>query len=178
MRRLSPQFAASIALGLSVVTGGAWAQSASVALQTDYLMTLEAPIEAPQAVGQRLIVNVPTGGTVHGPRINGSIIPPAGDWLIPMPDGSLRLDVRGTIKTDDGELILVEYNGIIAMSKESGDRFGKGEALSSQDAYFITAPRFTTASKKYAWLNQIQAVGKMVSVQVGKTVKYDVFAAH
>jgi hypothetical protein len=33
-----------------------------------------------------------------------------------------------------------------------------------------------TTSAKYAWLNQIQAVGKMVSVQRGVAIKYDVFA--
>jgi len=29
-----------------------------------------------------------------------------------MPDGSRRLDVRFTIKTDDNEFIFVEYGGI------------------------------------------------------------------
>lgn len=178
MKTLPILSACSIALGLGLVAGGAWAQSATVAIQTDYLMTLEAPIDAPQVVGQRLIINIPAGGSVHGPKINGTLIPPAGDWLIPMPDGSLRLDVRGTIKTDDGEIIFVEYNGIIAMTKDGGERFNKGEAIGPQDAYFVTAPRFMTTSKKYAWLNQIQAVGKMVSVQAGKAVKYDLFAVH
>jgi hypothetical protein len=36
-------------------------------------------------------------------------------------------------------------------------------------------PQFTTGSKKYEWLNQIQAVGKMVSVQRGTKIKYDWF---
>jgi len=30
-------------------------------------------------------------------------------------------------------------------------------------------------SKKYDWLNQIQAVGKMVSIQRGVKIKYDWF---
>jgi hypothetical protein len=140
-------------------------------------MTLEAQIDAPQAVGQRVVVNVP-GGTVHGPKINCVVIPPGGDWFTPMPDGTLRLDVRLTIKTDDGELILVEYGGVVVPTKDGGERFNKGEQISSQDAYFITAPRFTTASKNYEWLNQIQAVGKMVSVQATKMVKYDIFELH
>jgi len=91
-----------------------------------------------------------------------------------MPDGTSRLDVRGTIKTDDGELILVETSGVIVSSKEAMDRFNKGEAVSSKDEYFITAPKFTIGSKKNEWLNLIQAMGKMVSVQNTK-VKYDVF---
>jgi hypothetical protein len=45
------------------------------------------------------------------------------------------------------------------------DRFAKGEVITSKDEYFVTAPRFTTASKKYGWINHLQAVGKMVAVQ-------------
>ena len=93
-----------------------------------------------------------------------------------MPDGSLRLDVRATIKTDDGEIILVTYSGVVANNKEIMDRFNNGEVLTSKDGwYFITAPQFTTGSKKYEWLNQIQAVGKMVSIQRGVKIKYDWF---
>jgi hypothetical protein len=83
--------------------------------------------------------------------------------------------VRATIKTDDGELILVEYNGVIVSSKEVMDRFNKGEVTTSNDEYFVTAPRFTTASKKYEWINQLQAVGKMVSIK-NTSIKYDIFA--
>ena len=53
------------------------------------------------------------------------------------------------------------------------DRFSKGEVISSQDEYFVTAPRFTTASKKYEWINQLQAIGKMVSVRNTK-IKYGI----
>lgn len=154
------------------------AQTPTVTVTTDYLMTLEAPLDpAFQAVGGRLIVNVPAGGTVHGPKINGTLIPPSGDWLIPQPDGSLRLDVRATIKTDDGELIFTEYSGVIVPTKELNDRFAKGEVIKSDEEYFIVAPKFTTASKKYEWINQIQAVGKMISVQNTK-IKYSIFAVH
>ena len=165
----------SAALGL-LLAPPAFAQNPSVSIATEYLMTLEAPLDpAFQPMGSRLVVNVTPGGTVRGPKINGALIAPGGDWLYIMPDGSLRLDVRATIKTDDGELILVEYGGIIVPSKEVMDRFNKGEVIASKDEYFITAPRFTTASKKYAWLNHLQAVGKMVSVQKTK-IKYDLFA--
>ena len=101
-------------------------------------------------------------------------VPPTGDWLVPLGEGHLRLDVRGTIKTDDGELILFEYYGVLSFPKEAFDRALKGEVVTAKDGYFITAPIFTTASKKYAWLTQIQAVGKMTSVKVGKFVKYDI----
>ena len=40
-----------------------------------------------------------------------------------------------------------------------------------------TAPTFQTSAPKYAWLNGVQAVAKMVEVKArdGGYVKYDVF---
>lgn len=144
-----------------VLPGAASADSPAVSVETEYLMTLELPIDPTfQAVGPRVVANVLAGGTVHGPKINGTVIAPAGDWASPMPDGSFRLDVRATIKTDDGDFVLIEYGAVAALSKEVFDRFNKGEVVTSNDAYWISAPRFTTSSKKYGWLNQIQAVEK------------------
>ncbi len=161
-------------MGLAILGEVASAQSPTVSIEAEYLMTLEAPLDPPQAVGSRLIYNLPIGGSVHGPKINGSIIPPAGDWLIPLADGSLRADVRLTIKTDDGELIFFEASGVVVLAKEAMDRFNKGEVLTFKDEYFVTASKFSTASKKYEWLNHLQAVGKLVTSQATK-IKADYF---
>jgi hypothetical protein len=126
------------------------------------LGTPEAQIDPAQAVGARFIFNV-TSGTIQGPKINGTVVGPSGDWGMPMPDGSFRLDVRSTIKTNDGAFIFVEYNGVVFASKEETGRFFKGDTITAKDEYFLTAPRFTTASKTYDWLNKVQAVGKMVT---------------
>jgi Protein of unknown function (DUF3237) len=165
---------ASMAVGLAVPVGAASAQSPTVSIQTDYLMTIELMLDPPQEVGPRRIVNVP-GGWAHGPKLNGRFIQPTADWLIPQPDGSLRIDVRGTIRTDDDEIIFVETNGVIVRSKEVVDRFNNGEVITSKDEYFMTTTRFTTASNKYGWINQFQAIGKLVSRQKNGPLKYDVF---
>jgi len=148
-------------------------------IETEYLMTYVAPLDAPIAVdGALQIFNVPSGGWANGPKIKGTMVSPGGDWLRPMPSGVFRLDVRATIRTDDGADIYVSYNGIIQHSAESAERLMKGEVLTDKDVpYFVTAPTFQTSSEKYAWLNGVQAVGKMVEVKVGAGgyVKYDVF---
>ena len=61
--------------------------------------------------GTRTIVQV-LGGRFDGPRLKASVQTPAGDWITNRKDGTYRLDVRLTLKTDDGALILVTYNGI------------------------------------------------------------------
>ncbi len=146
----------------------------TVSIYTEYLATMDVELDPPQMVGQRMIFNT-ASGTISGPKISGTLVDPSADWLIPMPDGSLRLDVRATIKTGEGEFILTEYNGVIVISKEVTERLSKGEAITYKDAYFITTPRFTTASKTYDWLNKTQAIGKMVSMD-SKNLRYDLFA--
>jgi hypothetical protein len=112
---------------------------------------------APQ--GTRTIVQV-LGGRLEGPRIKASVQAPAGDWITNRADGSYRLDVRLTLRTDDGALILATYNGI-------GHTTAAGASLR-------TAPLFETGDPRYAWLTRLQAVG--VGERVGTAVKYEIFA--
>jgi len=126
-------------LATAVATGSAQELKPTVEVRSAYLMTLEAPVDPPQFLGARRVVNVPAGGTIRRPRINGTIVAPAGDWLYP--DGSSRLDVRLTIQTDDNELIFMEYGGVMPFPKEAADRLTKGEALTHADGYFLTLIR-------------------------------------
>ena len=109
--------------------------------------------------GTRTIVQVVVG-RFEGPRIKASVQAPAGDWITNRADGSYRLDVRLTLKTDDGALILVTYNGI-------------GQATDA-GASLRMAPLFETGDSRYVWLTRLQAVG--VGERVGTTVKYDIYA--
>jgi hypothetical protein len=163
---------------LSVVAaflGIAWAQTTEIT--TEYLMTLYAPLDPPQRIDNTLLIYNVREGWVKGPKISGKLIAPGGDWLRAMPGGSFRLDVRGTIKTDDDALVYIAYNGVISMSKETFDRLMKGETLTSKDLYFISAPTMQTSSEKYAWLNHVQCVGKIIEVKMveNRFVKYDIF---
>ncbi|MBX9631712.1 MAG: DUF3237 domain-containing protein [Burkholderiales bacterium] len=147
----------------------------------EYLMTYKALLEPGYAIDNTLvIVNVLPGGWAKGPNINGSFIPPGGDWLRVMPAGVLRLDVRATLKTDEGDLIYVTYNGIIQHSEASAAKLNAGEKFTHKDIdYFVTAPTFQTASKKYDYLNRVQIINKFVEARLGKGgesyVMYDVF---
>lgn len=146
-------------------------------ITTEYLMTLYAPLDPPQRIDNTLLIYNVREGWVKGPKISGKLIAPGGDWLRAMPGGSFRLDVRGTIKTDDDALVYIAYSGVISMSKETFDRLMKGETLTSKDLYFISAPTMQTSSEKYAWLNHVQCVGKIIEVKMveDRFVKYDIF---
>ena len=68
---------------------------------------------------------------------------------MPMPDGGYRLDVRASIKTNDGEFIFVEYSGVVVSSKEVNDRYLKSDVVTAKEQYFFSAPTFTTESNNY-----------------------------
>ena len=149
-------------------------------LDTEYIMTLYATMDPPQRIDDTLSIFAVTGGWAAGPQINASIIQPAADWIQRTPDGSSRIDVRLTLKTDDGALIYVSYNGVIRHTETGRDRLAKGEIVTSTDSYAMTAPTFRTSHAKYAWLNTIQAIGKLVELKLGQGsfIKYDVFAVN
>ncbi len=149
-------------------------------INTEYLMTYQVLLDAPTPIDSSLmVINVkPTEGWAKGPKISGTFQAPGADWLRVMPSGALRLDVRAVLNTDDGALIYVTYNGIIQHSPESAEKMSRGEVLTANDIpYFVTAPTFQTSSPTYAWLNSVQAVGKMVEIKLGEGgyVRYDTF---
>ena len=114
------------------------------------------PIATP--VGARLTF-VTTGGTVDGPRLKGELLPGGGDWLRVGSDGVGRVDVRATIRTHDGVLIHYEARGVIKVPADGLDRLGAGDVLPFTETYVRTTPTFETADERYAWLNEIVAVG-------------------
>ena len=156
----------------------AFAGAQTTKITTEYLMTLYAPLDPPQRIDSSLVIyNVRSGGWVKGARIKGALIAPAADWVRIMPDGSVRNDVRATIKTDDGALIYITYNGIVSRSKEVTERLAAGNVITAADEYFVTAPTMQTSSRTYSWLNHVHCIGKMVEVKMGDNsyVKYDIF---
>jgi hypothetical protein len=100
-----------------------------------------------------------TGGKVEGPNIKGEVLPFGADWAVLRPDGAWELDVRITIRTQDGELVYAYYRGIIDTTQEVWGRILSGEEVDPSEYYFRTSPVFETASEKYKWLNKKLCVG-------------------
>ncbi|MDF1720620.1 MAG: DUF3237 domain-containing protein [Minwuia sp.] len=109
--------------------------------------------------GNRVIAEV-TEGIVTGPRIKGEVMPgTGGDWVLIGQDGTFFLDVRLTIKTDDGAFVYMTYHGVRHGSPDVLARLDRGEAVDPSEYYFRTAPMFETGDERYAWMNRIVAVG-------------------
>ena len=135
-------------------------------LAAEFLFSFEAQLGSRAAVengpqGTRVIREV-TGGHFEGPRLKGSVEAPAGDWVTVRADGSSKLDVRLTLRTDDGAVILMTYSGI-GLRSETGD------------VLLRAAPLFETGDPHYAWLNRVQAVG-IGQLRSASLITYEVYA--
>jgi len=124
-------------------------------------------------LGQRRVAPV-AGGSFRGERLRGTILPHAGsDWLLSRGDGTLQLDVRMTLRTDDGALILMSYRGVRHGSAEVTAKIARGEPVGRDEYYLRTAPFFETAAPRYAWLNTIVAIG--IGERLPNGAAYEVF---
>src|SRR5580765_4617144 len=134
-------------------------------MNTRLLMILRVTIATPQSIGavphgNRRTAPL-TGGEFEGPRLRGSLLPGgSGDWLLLRPDGVLEMDLRATLRTDDGALISMRSFGLRHGPPDVIAALGRGEAVDPADYYFRTTPRFETAHPKYAFLNRLLAVAR------------------
>lgn len=168
--------------GALLVSASALAHPASPdapQIRTEYAMRLHAPLFAPHAVGRELLIFHPKdGGYLSGPGLQGKVINPSGDWVRVLPNGNMKIDVRLTLKMDDGELVYMTYGGILkAPDPASWSRFMSGKKINAPEWYYVITPSFETTSKKYQWLNDVQGIGKFVSIQTGEDahVAFDIF---
>jgi|TARA_B110001454_G_scaffold28603_1_gene27970 hypothetical protein len=108
------------------------------------------------AKGTRLIVDVKEV-TLESDRVKASLSSNGSADAGTVSDNGrlLALDVRFTLKTDDGAFIYVEYAG--RASLETG--------------LIAIAPTFETGSEKYSWLNGVQAAGAgQANLETGELV--------
>ena len=112
-------------------------------LKSRPLFDIAIDVIAPQNVGAtplgtRRIVPV-TGGTFSGERLRGTVLPSAAaDWIIVRNNGSVLLDVRMTLKTDDDALIFMTYRGIRHSTPEVAKQLASGETVDPSQYYFRT----------------------------------------
>jgi Protein of unknown function (DUF3237) len=127
-----------------------------MAIELVPLATLQVQLKPPIEVGAgcagtRVIIEVESI-QVKGDRLNAEMMGGAvADWLLIGPEGTGTLDVRAALRTDDGAIIFMQYNGKLGSDLSQG--------LQLPTTVYV-APRFETCDERYAWLNRIQAVGK------------------
>jgi hypothetical protein len=132
-------------------------------VRTRPLFTLRLTVGEILAVGETPTadrrVGLVTGGRFEGERLSGEVLGGGSDWQALRPDGATHLDVRLHLKTDDGALIVMRYQGLRHGPDAVMRRLAAGEVVDPADYYFRINPMFETASETHGWLNRILAIG-------------------
>ncbi len=144
---------------------------AELLFQIDMKITSAEPIGAGPH-GTRTIAYV--RGTFEGPELKGTVENGA-DWFLLRPDGVGELDVRLSLKTQEGEWIYMHYTGLAHIPEEARAKASPGQ-LPEGSFSLRTAVRFETASPKHDRLNRIQAIGIGSSDTKAGMVSYKIYA--
>jgi hypothetical protein len=136
---------------------------ALTSVATRPLFALRLAVDPPTLIGtgpagDRRVATI-TGGSFEGERLRGKVLAGGTDWSSLRTDGSLVLDARVVLETDDGAILGVRYVGVRRGPPEVMARLAKGEEVNPADYYFRMTPSFETSAPAYAWLNGIVAVG-------------------
>jgi hypothetical protein len=111
-----------------------------------FAFEIRAEVTPPQHVGrgpQEVLEIYPiVGGTVHGPRLSGTVTGVGADWAVTR--GTVtEVEARYLVRADDGTLIDVVNRGVY---RDDG-------------AYFFTSPVFRTDAEAHRWLTETVFVG-------------------
>jgi hypothetical protein len=141
------------------------------------IFTVEAGLDAmlnlgSTPYGERRIIGI-TGGTVHGAKLQGRILPGGADWQIIRSDGAADIQARYTIEADSGAHILVNSVGLRHGPPEVLAALARGDKVDPALYYFRTVMRFETADGELGWLNRILALAQ--GQREARSVRLDVY---
>lgn len=126
-------------------------------MKLEHLMDLKARLYSPVLntgkgpFGTRLVYRA-ADGAFAGPKLRGTILPGGGDMPLTDENGTMHLDIRVTLETDDGALIYLQNQGVWRQDPTRPAR-ADGEPSSYGDMYIMSTPRFETGDDRYSWLN-------------------------
>ena len=144
-----------------------------------HLLTMHLKVDAAAAAqigdtpeGRRSIAPI-LGGAFKGDRLRGTVLPGGADWVRFRPDGTMMIDVRLTLKTEDDVLIYAAYKGRFAGAATAMADLAQGKKLDPSSYSLITVVKFECGDGNYAWLNDVVAVG--VGEQSGFNPVYTIY---
>ncbi|MGQ9426273.1 DUF3237 family protein [Gilvimarinus sp. F26214L] len=140
-------------------------------LTTELVMELKVAIGKPVNIGAsdlgaRRFIPI-TGGEFRGRNgkggaMRGKVLSGGADWQLTRPDGVTEIKAIYAIETEDGQVIAVNNEGLVAPAENSRP-------------YVRTAPRFSAPEGDYQWLNKRVFTGTITPSPKGDFVTIRVF---
>lgn len=142
--------------------------SAVAAPSTHEVLTLVVTLENTVEIGDsdsgiRRYVPI-TGGYFKGKTMSGTVLPGGADWQLQRTDGVLEIDALYSIKTDDGQTIIIHNSGLAS-----------NDALVGKYPYIRTTPQFKAPKGQYDWLNKRVFTGTITPIEGKHAVIIRVF---
>ncbi|MFI5531241.1 DUF3237 domain-containing protein [Kitasatospora sp. NPDC051853] len=140
----------------------------------DFTVQVATPLDlGPSPQGHRRIVPV-TGGHFTGPDLRGEILPGGADWQLLHPDGTIAIDTRYTLRTDDGAHLHLTTTGLRHGPPEVLRDLAAGREVPSSAYYFRLFCRFESGDHRYQWLTHTLAVA--TATRTPDAVRYAAYA--
>lgn len=99
------------------------------------------------------------GGHFEGPGLQGAVMPGGSDWMTGRGNGSVVMNGRLSLRTDDGHTIGMRYRGAMDGAPDVLARHARGEPVDESEYYLRFVTYFEATLYKYGWLNHLVAVG-------------------
>ena len=99
------------------------------------------------------------GGRFEGPKLKGNVMPGGSDWMSGRGNGSMVMNGRLSLRTDDGCVIAMRYRGAMDGAPDVLARHSRGEPVDETEYSLRFVTYFETTLYKYGWLNHLVAVG-------------------
>lgn len=129
----------------------------------EHVCDLTVDLSVPREMGRgrgglRRIIPI-VGGTVKGPRLNGTILNIGADWQTVFADGMAQLDTRYSFETGDGAIIEIVNFGHRHGSADVVARVAAGRKVDPNEYYMRTHARLETGDPRYEWVNKALFLG-------------------
>lgn len=163
MRSFTRLLLITFTCALSLSRAAAANDNSPAPLQTEFvyeaIVEIGAGVDVGEApTGHRRYIPI-TGGTFHGARISGTVLPGGADWQTERRDGVTEVNALYSMKCDDGTVLIVHNCGIIA---EGGK-------------YLRTSPQIEAPKGPHDWVNQSFFLGSIAGGPRPGTVAIRVF---
>ncbi len=122
--------------------------------------TVATPVEQGEIDGKRKRFIAVTGGTVSGPRLQGTVLSGGGDWQAIGPNGLTEVLARYSVKANDGTVIAITNAGVRTATPAVIDQLAAGKEVDPSLYYFRTSPTFDVRPGPHEWLRRTLFVAR------------------
>ena len=115
------------------------------------------------------------GGRLEGERIAATVLG-GEDWFVRRADGTLAIDVRLTLHTDDDAFMMLAYTGEMTGTPEALAAFGKGQQMRPGSHAIKIQAIIGCGDERYAWLDGVALTGVGEQTAAGPEYRLSVAA--